>query len=139
MRIKYYVSILVLLLALACVRDPAAPFVEEQDLVTVEFILGFGWANHRVVVQFNDVDYFLAILDPSSPLAGPEAVFLTYLPAGENHLYIYAQKTGDTPAQAKKLYKDFTLDTGQKIYIIVNLMPDNTLDFIIQTDPPVWA
>ena len=139
--ILFVVFSLMILLSVNCTKDNSTGSEENANYeieentncetvpVQVEFINGF--ANHQIMLHFNDQLYYSALLSESVLLSGPIAHFTTELPRTENSVFIFCRNL--TPPLFNT-YQDSTsihLESAEKYYFELVLI-DGLFSFTLQ-------
>lgn len=94
--------------------------------------LQMGFSNHRVIMYIDSLRAFDAALKNESPLAGPEASFITYLRQGEHQLVtLLIDSTAwiDTTR--------FSLGLADRYFIGLQAVPDSMI-MVIQDYPFIY-
>jgi hypothetical protein len=107
------------------------------DLVQMQIDFQLGFAGYHVKIKFNEDEYFKAYVNPASPLAGPEAWFITFLPRGKNLVYIAGTEQGWSPDKlAFEDEKMIDIGKAEKYYIgLIRPFSDDTVRISLQENP----
>lgn len=125
--ILFLSTLLFFILINACTDESTTSPLDE--LIKSRIDLQSGFEGHYVIIECNSEIIFNAILSESVPLSGPLATFTTYLPKGNNEMYILW--TLNYPFLKDSI--DFILEDTENCYIGIQLSND-TIYFQIQNN-----
>ena len=83
---KHIVILGLILISFACTKENIVS--PDFNLVKTTIDLQMGFANHSVWLNIDTTRVFKALLSPASPLAGPEASFVTYLRQSSHQIVV---------------------------------------------------
>ena len=128
---KLIFVLLILLIMVSCNDESITnPLISDgEKLVKAQVDLQNGFANNIVTIGFNNEIVFNAMLSPFSPLSGPEAKFMTYLPIGINNL-IVTKRDLETFSIIKADSTSISIENKEKYFIGVHFF--DSLTCIIQ-------
>lgn len=115
----------------SCKENSVSPPVydDEVEIVKTQVDLQSGFAGKSVIIQFDNETVYQSNLSNLVSLAGPEAVFTTYLPRGVNKIIVFAQN----PQSLNEYFVDSTfINIGNKGHYYLGLQINESLKCIIQ-------
>ena len=125
--IAFLFTLIILLLFNSCTDESTTNSLDE--LIKARIDLQSGFAGNYVIIKGNDEIIFNAQLSESVPLAGPLATFTTYLPKGNNKMFILW--TLNYPFLRDSI--EFILEDTGNYFIGLQLL-DDKIFFQIQDD-----
>ena len=125
--IVFLSTLVILFLFNSCTDESTTNPLDE--LIKARIDLQFGFAGNNVIIEGKDEIIFHAQLSESVPLSGPLATFTTYLPKGNNKMFILWAL--NYPFLRDSI--EFILEDIDACFIAIQLM-DDKIDFQIQND-----
>jgi hypothetical protein len=105
----------------------------EDQLLKVQVDLQNGFAGHLVILEFNGEEFYRADLSESAPFSGPLASFSTFLPRGQNKLYVFWQLDGYQVGPFKEDSLTFKLGEENQYFIGLSTN-DDFIEYVLQDD-----
>ncbi len=115
----------------SCKEETISNPVNYNDIILVkaQVDLQSGFAGKVVTIRFNKESVYHSILSDIVSLAGPEATFITYIPKGENNLFVYTQN----PNLPSEYFIDSAIvNIGDKEKYFLGLQIADSLKCIVQ-------
>jgi len=115
----------------SCKEESISNPVNNNDIILVktQVDLQSGFAGKVVNIRFNKESVYNSILSDIVSFAGPEATFITYIPKGENNLFVYTQN----PNLPSEYFLDSVIvNIGDKEKYFLGLQIADSLKCIVQ-------
>lgn|GEM_PF-3680526 len=132
MKYVIFIVLIAAILSAGCKDDAVSPWDNINNgahLVNVQVDLQSGFAGKLVLIEINNNRVYYSILSELVSLAGPEASFSTYLPEGENNIFVFTQSTTNSQ---EKFSDSSRISIGHMEKYFVGLQISDSLKCIVQ-------
>ena len=123
--------IIPILFLLSCTKNNSTE--PEDQLLKVQVDLQNGFAGHLVILEFNGEEFYRADLSESDPFSGPLASFSTFLPRGQNKLYVFWQSDGYQVGPFNEDSLTFMIGEEKQYFLGLSVYADS-LYYVIQDE-----
>lgn len=135
-KVKYFIIIIVITPILhfyGCkdnsIMNPDNTYHSGSRLVNVQVDLMYGFSGKAVVIEANKKRLYFAVLSETQLISGPEATFVTFLPAGENNITVYTQDYNNPKEQ---FMDSARINFKEKEKYFIGLQIVDTLQYFVQ-------